>query len=72
MFNPYGGDVAFLTGYASVRKRKSRHNSASYVSGVSLMLFSTGFGFWGLARTSPQFFKTKPLIAQNHPDSGSD
>ncbi len=22
------------------------------------MLFSTGFGFWGLARTSPQFFCT--------------
>jgi hypothetical protein len=48
--------MAFLSGHASARERKSIHNSASYVLGASLMLFSTGFGFWGLARTSPQFF----------------
>lgn len=50
-----GGDV-FLTGHASVRERKSILDSARYVSGESLMLFSTGFGFWGLARTGPQFY----------------
>lgn len=55
--NSLRAGFAFLSGYASARKRKPHHSSASYVSGARLIFFSTGFGFWGLARTSPQFFR---------------
>jgi len=48
-------DGAFLSVRASVRERKSHITPLVNVSGASLMLFSTGFGFWGLARTGPQF-----------------
>ena len=55
-FDSYGSGVVFLTAWASAPKRKSLHDSAGMCRAKSLMLFSTGFGFWGLARTSPQFF----------------
>lgn len=46
----------FLTVWTSASKRKSLHDSAGMYRAASLMLFSTGFGFRGLARTSPRFF----------------
>ena len=46
----------FLTAWVSVPKRKSLLDSAGMCQAESLMLFSTGFGFQGLARTSPWFF----------------
>ena len=46
----------FLTARASVPKRKSLLDSAGMCWAKSLMLFSTGFGFRGLAHTSPRFF----------------
>ncbi len=55
-FNSTRVGVAFLTGHASARERKSLLDSANMCWAESLTLFSTGFGFWGLARTSPQFF----------------
>jgi tetratricopeptide (TPR) repeat protein len=36
-----------------------RYAEAAACYAESLTLFSTGFGFWGLARTSPQFFCRK-------------
>lgn len=50
------GDVVFLTVWTSAFKRKSLLDSAGMYRAKSLMLFSTGFGFRGLARTSPRFF----------------
>ena len=62
-YNSNGGNVVFLTVWVSVLKRKSLLDSAGMYRAKSLMLFSTGFGFRGLARTSPRFFaEIKPLI----------
>ena len=60
-FNSKRAGVALLTVHASARERKSLHDSASMCWAASLTLFSTGFGFWGLARTSPQFFSPRTL-----------
>lgn len=65
-FNSKRAGVAFLTVHASARERKSLRKSANTCWAESLTLFSTGFGFWGLARTSPQFFVLAGLSARIH------